>query len=285
MKNLLITGANGFVGKHLMDTLENHYNLYGTSREKKDGLMELNLLDDDAVKQFIDEAKGLEIQSVVHTASQLVNSEMNENEQMCVFENNVRMAFNLAMIIKELGITVLINCSSMAVYPNINGEFSENSLVDPSVNSEFFYGLSKYCSERIFDNLLKNICRIVHLRISQIYGEGLRSDRIIPKMRQAVKETNSIEVYGSGERISNFIDVGKVCETIGQMLAWDDARGIYNLGGKNLSYMSLAEKIKSKYGDENTSIILIEKGSKSKFILNTDRIEELRRSHLEEKNK
>lgn len=283
MDNLLITGANGFVGSHLMDKLDGHYKLYGTSRTGKNDLMELDLVNDDSVKKFINTAKKLDIKYVVHTASQLVNSEMSVNDQLHVFEANIKIAFNLSTIIKQLGIPVLINCSSMAVYPNINGEFSEDSLVNPAMNSEFFYGLSKYCSEMIFDNLLHTTCRIVHLRISQIYGEGMRSDRIISIMRQDLTKYNSIEVYGNGERISNFINVNSVCDAIGQMLAWNDARGIYNLGEENISYLSLAERIKKLYGDKDSSISLTEKGSKSKFILKTDKIEKLRKRHLEEK--
>lgn len=277
----MITGASGFVGRHLMYILTRSYKIFGTCRNKRDGMMKLDLLDDSSVRQFIKAAKGLNIKCVVHTASELVDSEMNINEQRRVFDNNLRMAFNLTTIIKELSISVLVNCSSMAVYPNINGIFTENSIVKPSVNNEFFYGLSKFCCEEIFDNALGKTCRIVHLRLSQIYGDGLRSDRIISKMKQDIKENNCIEVFGNGERISNFIDVDVVCETIGQMIAWEDAAGVYNLGGENVSYLELAERIAGKYGNENTSIVLSDKGSKSKFILNTDKIENLIKIHGE----
>lgn len=178
-------------------------------------------------------------------------------------------------LIRRLDIGLLVNCSSIAVYPNKDGEYAEDSEIRTSCNAECMYGLSKFCAENIFDLYLKGYSRVINLRLAQVYGSGMRDDRIISIMRDSIRKTNVIEVYGNGERSSNFVHVDRVCYVIRQLLQMNNVEGIYNLGGENFSYLQLAKKIKEKYGQDSTRIILRDKGSKAKFCLNTKKIDTL----------
>ena len=160
----------------------------------------------------------------------------------------------------------------MAVYPNISGTFSEDSLPTPQKNPDCIYGLSKYCSEVIIDFLLRNenIC-IIHLRISQVHGKGMRSDRIIPVMLKELKDNDTITVYGNGERTSNFINVDKLVKEV-EFFLQEDIFGIYNVGDRNISFLELAQELIDKYGDENSTINKEPQGNKEKFILDISKL-------------
>lgn len=272
MKNVLITGASGFLGRHLKTELASDYNLILSGRHEGTDEYYLDLLSQDSIENFLEIIGNIHIDAVIHTAGRLVNGNMSVEEQMNVFEDNLKITRNMIKIIKRTRCETLINCSSIAVYPNEDGFYNEESVVRMSCNTDCLYGLSKFCAENMFDYEVQKECRIIHLRLAQIYGEGLRDDRIIPIMKKSIVEKNMIEVYGNGERVSSFVSVGFACEIVRIILQNEKAKGIYNVGEENLSYKQLAERVKEKYGDENTIIKLIEKGSRKKFYLNTEKL-------------
>ena len=162
----------------------------------------------------------------------------------------------------------VINFSSIAVYPNKDGEYFETSEIRPSVNHECFYGLSKFCGENILDSLCEGI-DIAHLRVSQV-AENNRSDRVFEVMKKELFENNKITVYGNGNRISGFIEINTLIKKINFFLE-NDIKGIYNTSEYNLSYKDLASNLISKYGNQKSSISYIDRGVSSKVIINNEK--------------
>lgn len=95
---------------------------------------------------------------------------------------------------------------------------------------------------------------MIHLRVSQVYGAGMREDRIMKVMEKELKDKNTITVFGKGERISNFIDIETLVYKIKLLLNYSYSN-IFNIGKENLSYKELAEKIIMKYGNEDSKIV------------------------------
>lgn len=84
--NILITGASGFIGKNLVESLGNAYSLFFPSSR------ELNLLDTKAVEEFFKENA---IDVVIHCAKEdSVNRQ--DISEATVLDHNLRMFFNLA---------------------------------------------------------------------------------------------------------------------------------------------------------------------------------------------
>lgn len=278
--NILITGSKGFIGRHLEKHLMNMHNLFLTARDQGNPkYVYLDLLDNESVAEFIRFMSDKKIDVLIHTAGELVNSNMTCEEQMSVFEHNIEITKSIIKIVQDLNIQKLINCSSIAVYPNEDGIYSELSEVRMSGNSECLYGLAKFCSENMFEYFLRAKCYVINLRLAQIYGEGMRSDRIVSIMRDSLYKNNVVEVYGEGKRISNFISIEKVCRIIAGLLEIEGVKGIYNVGEENITYLELAQKIVDEYGNSNTQIRLREEGIRSQFILDTNKIERLWRNH------
>ena len=99
-------------------------------------------------------------------------------------------------------------------------------------------------------------------------------DRIIPVMKKELERENIITVYGNGKRESNFIEVSKLVKYI-EYFFHHDISGIYNLGDQNLSYYELAKLLIGQYGNEGSTIVKIQKGSKEKFNLDSSKIQDL----------
>lgn len=265
--NVLVTGADGFIGKHVCPFLERQrHHVFKLA---------LDLTNNAEVVKFSEEFKNKHtIDVVIHLAAKMANVNQDFTEQFKSLYDNLEITKNVVALVKILKPQKLINFSSMAVYPNVDGVFSEDARIHMSENSDCLYGLAKFCGENIFECFLKNQNIVItHLRISQVYGGGMCSDRIMPIMQQELKEKNVITVYGEGERISNFINIDKLLEVLGHFFI-EKLPGVYNIGGESLGYMEIAKRIIKERGDEKSSIIRIKKGSQVKFILDTKKLEE-----------
>ncbi|MFA6189479.1 MAG: NAD(P)-dependent oxidoreductase [Sulfuricurvum sp.] len=278
---ILIVGASGFIGRHLCENLGKTHRVIGVVKQNTDLLgceqiIKCDLLNKERTVEILQKEVHCRIDILINLASKLVGVETAEDIQVLL--DNIKMTESIVEISKKLAIQKLINFSSIAVYPNTDGTFSEESPVWMASNSECLYGLSKFCSENILDYLLKNRgTSIIHLRLAQVHGDGMREDRIMSMMRNELVEKNQITVFGNGERISNFISIEKVCRIIEALLN-STAQGVYNLGDENLSYEELAKRIIKKSGI-NGKIVLEDKGSKAKFFLDSSKLGQLIKSH------
>lgn len=272
--NLLLTGVNGFIGKHIDRYLSDEHMIVKIvsprTHTECEHTFSVDLRDRQQVTKFLNEITHVKIDVIIHLGFQLVSGD--NVKDMNVLYDNLKITECMVHVAKTLKSYKLINFSSMAVYPNENGKYSEKSEIRTSANTECLYGLSKFCAENIFDFFLKDDpIAISHLRVAQVYGEGMRKDRIIERMKAELDSNNTITVYGNGERISNFIGVQDLLRHIKAFL-YRDLTGIYNVGKENLSYYDLAKRIIHEYGNNDSSIILQEKGSKARFCLDLNKL-------------
>lgn len=275
--NILITGAGGFIGTHLYNHMKSAHcitRIFSPSQPAgKQNSYSVDLTKNNKVETLIQELSKTKYDCVIHLASKMASK--NNIEKMSIFKMNVDMIENMVFLIKRLKPEVVIHFSSMATYANVSGLFSETSLPMPQNNQDCLYGLSKFASEVILDFLLRDgDIRIVHLRVAQVYGEGMRQDRIIPVMRKELDEKNTITVYGNGERQSCFIRIDKLLESVDYFVQ-NKVDGVYNVGHKNLSYVDLAENIVKKFGNKESTIIKKAHGNKKKFNLDISKLQKM----------
>jgi nucleoside-diphosphate-sugar epimerase len=165
----------------------------------------------------------------------------------------------------------VINFSSIAVYPNKDGVYCEDSEILPSINNDGLYGLSKFCGENLLDFCCKGV-GVVNLRISQVYSR--RNDRIFEVMKRELLESNKISVYGNCNRVGNFITIDLLVEKV-LFFINNDLYGVFNIGGENLSYKDLALSIINKYGNSRSIIKCVDKGVSSKMYINLNKLKNI----------
>ena len=139
--------------------------------------------------------------------------------------------------------------------------------------------MAKFYGENILDFFNKNTdTKVVHLRISQVYGEGMREDRIMRIMQNELEETNKITVFGSGRRVSNFIDIDTLLERIVFFIKYNQV-GVFNVGDKHFSYKDIALDIIKNYGNDKSIIDIIDIGVSSKCLINGDKFKKVEDSY------
>ena len=270
--NILVTGANGYIGRSLVSFLKenNHvvYQLNNSQNYYSDNLTYgINLLDNDHIGRFIKE--DIQIDVIIHTASKMASS--NNIEDLSILYDNIKMYEYLAIIAERYNPIKFINLSSIAVYPNENGIYNETSKIKPSVNGDALYGLSKFSGENILDFKLRNSSIIIsHLRVSQVFSDDMRKDRLYIMMKEELENSNQITVFGNGERVSNFISKSLLIEKI-LFFIDNNKSGIFNIGDKNMTYKDFASYVISVFGNNESTIVLNQKGLRTKSYINLDK--------------
>ena len=273
--NLLITGANGFIGQNLVASFQSHYNVYslvnGQQFERSGNHIVCDLTNHLHINQLLKEELVLDV--LIHCATKMTNA--STSKAMTVFYENIAMYENISEISKHYNVQKIINFSSIAVYPNQDGEHFEHSLIRPSINAEGLYGLSKFCGENLLDLFHKETnTQIVHCRVAQTYGQGMREDRIFKIMQKELEETNVITIQGNGERVSGFIKIDFLVKCI-DLFIQKQTEGVYNIGEENLTYRTLAQNIINQYGNNSSHIKVVPYGVSSKCFINCDKLNSL----------
>lgn len=160
--NLLLTGANGFLGKIIVKRLEKEYQIIKLSRNSGDYQVAL----DDSVPDF---KECFDV--VIHSAGKAHIVPKNEEEKKQFYDVNVIGTKNLLKGLEKAGVPKeFVFISSVSVYGT---EFGENISEKQTLAAKDAYGLSKIEAEAIVTEWCKkhnSICTI--LRLPLLVGEN-----------------------------------------------------------------------------------------------------------------
>lgn len=265
---IIITGANGFVGSSLLTALKGNHEIFPVSRRqnKENDCLNIDLSEPSALNGF-----EMSADVIIHCASVLATKD--NMKRLALLYENLRITESIITLVQKSKAYLLINLSSIAVYGNTSGTFSEDGKIHPSSSIEGLYGLSKFCSEELFNFYLRNKgIRTINLRLAQVIGEGMRDDRVYSMMKSELETRNEITVFGDGSRTSSFISMNYLIQNIQKILMNKTINGTYNLSEYNMSYKEMAERIIKEYGNKNSIISYTESVEGKKFSVKSDKL-------------
>jgi GDP-L-fucose synthase len=139
---VLLTGANGMVGKNIIETKLDHVNLL-TPRSA-----ELNLLDSDAVNDYIKITKP---DLIIHAAGIVGGIQANINHPVKFLRENTVMAHNIIWASYENNIKHFINLGSSCMYPkNAQNPLKEEMILTGTLEpTNEGYALAKIFAQRL----------------------------------------------------------------------------------------------------------------------------------------
>ncbi|WP_152267604.1 NAD-dependent epimerase/dehydratase family protein [Agriterribacter humi] len=222
-KSVLITGINGFLGRHLLNALTaKDYRVAGLCRT------DTSLIPENPGVKLYTNAEALFRQEpgfeyIFHLASFIPYGKFHEPHAE-FYTTNIKLT---GLIDEHYASSKFVFASSVAVY----GVPLQLPLqVNSPFNRPDYYGLSKIAGEAI----VKNHANHAIIRFSSIIGKGMKPVTLIPKMIEQVKQTKAIQVWGTGERMQNYIDVRDAARLC--MQCADYSENIITLGVAEKSY-------------------------------------------------
>lgn len=256
-KKILITGASGFIGKHLTRyLLEKNYDLTLTYHNKKICKEFKNytsqILIDLTQKKDFKKISG-NIDAVFHLA---IFSSFDDSPKTIskLYNVNALGTINLLNRCCATGVKRFINSSSIAIYgTSRKGMVSEKCIPKP----ESHYGISKLTGELACEKLNKQgKISAISLRYSSVYGTEQHPFTVLPKFINKARENKNIEIRGKGEKVQDFVYVKDVVEANYFALNSNES-GSFNISsGKKTNIINLATLIKDIFSSGKSRIIL-----------------------------
>ena len=204
---VLITGASGFMGRHLIDFFDEQWVEYVR--------FQWDLLDKESIHAFFSKEKCTQIIHLVGTF---------EGELEKQISLNFMTTANLLEVADIYGVRKVIFASSWAVYGEpIDAISYETDVLSPNT----LYGLSKKFAEDIilYYSRSRDFTSII-LRFPNVYGEWSRG--VIPSFLQSIREKGRIILYGDGTQSRNFLHVSDAVRAFYLSLS-QDTSDIYNI--------------------------------------------------------
>lgn len=227
MKNILILGSNGFVGRSLVDYFNSQhgFRVFGTVRgsHSKDN-NEAIQFDIDKIKDLVKIISDKSIDIVINCIAMANVDQCDKNRDLSI-RINYTFVKELVDLLNEIDVK-LINFSTNAVYSGENPLYAEDSEQLPK-NS---YGEDKKKADAYVEEHSSNfvIARIMTLfGVPHVDSRTNPSDFIVKNL-QAGKETYLVaDVY------NNFLYIKDLVKVI-HILIMNDANGAFNISGNEV---------------------------------------------------
>ncbi len=232
-KNILVTGASGFIGSHVSDFLTNKgYKVtlfdkkFSKHKQKKQKMLigELNNLKDlnKATKN---------IHTIFHFAASADLKEANDKPFDTV-ENNIMGTVKILKASLKNKVKKIIFASSIYARSEQGG----------------IYSTSKLASEMIIERLCKKFkLKFVVLRFGTVYGERANKFNTVQNFINDAKKKRKIHRETKGNEIRSYIHVKDVAKIAYLSTKKKYENGYYNVfGGKKIMVKKLLNLIKQK---------------------------------------
>jgi len=256
-KQVVVTGGSGFLGSHIVETLQKAGATVFVPRKKD---FDLTVLE--SCRRCLDQAQP---EVVIHSAAYYGGIWINQLYPGRIYYENLVMGANMMEAARLAKVQKFVGIGTACSYPGyLQGELNETQLWDgPPHETVINYGLTKkmmavqgWAYKKQYD------FKAIHLILTNLYGprDSYNPDRshvVAALIRKFVEATlakaSSVEIWGTGKPIREFLYVQDCADAILRAAeVYDDVTPL-NIGtGIGTSIRELAEAIHQISGFQGT---------------------------------
>lgn len=265
MKNILIIGATGFIGKNILESFLTYDNnnivllvrdVFKVRTSFKDNtsikIVQADFKDVALVKKIIENHN---INIVIHLASGLIPSSDQKDFDL-EMKQIVAPTYELLEYLCEHDIKIIFFSSGGTIY----GKVQENKILETHLLQPInYYGYSKLMIENyiLFLNRTKNLSYLI-LRPSNVYGKYQKLDSnqgFIAVSIGKILANIPIEIYGDGNTIRDYINIKDVAIITKELINANINNVVLNIGSGVGTSLNNIIMLLQKYINNNIDII------------------------------
>lgn len=238
---VLVTGANGLLGKELVTLLAKEHDVHGLVRsDHGDWVSGVSYICTDLAQPLTMDLLPAEIDAVVHLAQSSKFREFPSGAED-TFEVNVSSTFALLEYCRIAGGRKFVLASTGGVYEGHDTPIPEaGALVPPSQIG--FYFASKLSAEML-SSTYRQLFDVTVLRFFFMFGPRQRPDMFLPRLIHRVLEGEAIQVDRRGGIRLNPISASDAATLVGEILNRTSPH-VLNVAGKDVvSIQEIADAI------------------------------------------
>ena len=271
MKKILVCGAGGFIGSHLVEKLKEqgnyvigvdlHYPVYSST--KADVFYLMDLREQENVRKLI--TRGIDeiyqLAADMGGAGYIFTGEHDAD----IMHNSCQINLNILDEMHKKGVKKVFYSSSACMYPSHNQEDPDNPLMAEDsaypANPDSEYGWEKLFSERLYMTYAKNYGFDVRIaRFHNIFGPHGSWDNGKEKAPAALcrkvalcKDGGVVDVWGPGNQTRSFLFIDECVEGIQRIMASDYTKPV-NLGSTRMISINDLVKLIALLNGKNVEI-------------------------------
>lgn len=227
-QRIIIIGAAGFVGAHIIKQLPATYEVIPLTRRDCD-------LNDPAAREII--AKTVRDGDIVVTAS--AKAPAKNFEMLC---ENISMMRNITDGLRSKKLAYLLNISSDAVYGDSMTPMDETAALEPLSA----HGIMHCMREFMLGEAIA--APIGHLRPTLIYGAGDPHNGYGPNsFLRLAAEGKTISLFGNGEERRDHVHIEDVAALAVAMIEARTQGPVNAVSGEVISFLEIAEAVQKAY--------------------------------------
>lgn len=247
-KKYIVLGGNGFIGKNLCSYLAD-LGIEVTSFDRdvpnnpdsRVQFIQGNFFDDSFLKELICDY------DVIFHAISTINPGNSNDIYMDGYGRDLVQTIKLCSWIKDTDKSLVFLSSGGTVYGNQEQQPITEKMLPLPINH---YGNIKLCIEnalRIFH--IQNTMNIRIARIANPYGPGqdyTKGVGFVDAVLKRAMEGKTVEVWGDGENIRDYIFINDVCYYLHQLAEYEGSESVFNISsGKGISQNQIISYIRS----------------------------------------
>jgi nucleoside-diphosphate-sugar epimerase len=271
MKKILVLGAGGFIGTHLVEKLKEqghyvigadlHYPLYDETKADEFIIADLRVHSnvDHVIRSDTDEI--YQLAADMGGAGYIFTGEHDAD----IMHNSATINLNVLDVMRKKGIKKVFYSSSACMYPSHNQEDPLNPLLSEEsaypANPDSEYGWEKLFSERLYMTYAKNYgitSRIA--RFHNIFGPRgswnngkEKSPAALCRKVAMCEDGGTIDVWGPGNQTRSFLFIDECVEGMQRIMASDYDKPL-NLGSTRMISINQLVLLIAKLNGKNVSI-------------------------------
>jgi UDP-glucose 4-epimerase len=241
---VLVTGAGGFVGRHLVPRLVSAHEVIALVRRTPDPALDgATIIQADLGSPRLDAVLPDNVDAVVHLAQAYVTFPEHAGE---IFAVNAGSTQRLADWARDHGVRRFILASSGSVYAPAPQPLREDDPAQPLS----FHPATKLIAEQVLA-YYEDAMDVVRLRLFAPYGPG-QTDRMIPRLTATIGAGRPVRLSRGGEPRLNPIHIDDLVGVISQSIAGAGAPVVNIAGPRAVSVAEIAEIIGGALGRRPT---------------------------------